>query len=180
MELTWKQFYSSYAVAPDEVKATIDSTQIPTCVKKAVATHQLDSTHYRELVKLYSLYVLDVINQQAMVEEMRQLGIPDGKAILTELEQCRQVTPITPVSFDDDISDIEQDIAAAETALANNEIRSATPLPPPPTNQPVQPVPIAEPVHTSSQADVLRPTSPLPPPPKKTPSSDIPRWNSNQ
>jgi hypothetical protein len=117
---TWETFQTTYRSASPEIKAVIDSELIPICVHNLEKNQQIDRSHYRDVVKLYSLFILNAIDENTMVEEMKKIGIPDSRVVFYNLQICREKTPLTFASYDeptDEPVDLSADIAEAEAVL---------------------------------------------------------------
>lgn len=163
---TWEIFQAAYQAATPEQKAVIDADIIPPCVSKIIASQQLDQAHFKKLVRLYALYVLGSIAEQAIEQEMLRLGIPEGKMLFAALRSCQAETPnSTP-----DLDSLAADIASTEAALQQ----------PPAPATPIRTMAAdmqqaqtttdgAEPVYTSTQSAILQERTTTPTPAKAAP-----------
>jgi hypothetical protein len=80
---------AAYKQATDEQKSVVDSDIIPVCVRGVVITNQLDESHFKKIVRIFSLFVLGVLTESQVISHMRELGVPEGKNIFDSLQSCK-------------------------------------------------------------------------------------------
>jgi hypothetical protein len=128
----WETFQAAYRAASEEQKAVIDGEAIGLCTRAAIARAALDESHYKPVVKLCCLLVLNAVSPVLVVNEMKKLGIPNSDRVLEDLRQCIASTPTTlstpqNESLDSDIAEME----AALSATTNTTPPPTIPVPPP-------------------------------------------------
>lgn len=117
MENTWETFQTAYQAASVDTKAVIDSEAIPLCVRSVVESNKLDDSHFVNLVKLYSLFVLEAIEEQTILEEVKKLGVPESKTVHEILRACLKNEPVVENSDVSKPSEFASDIEEAEATL---------------------------------------------------------------
>ena len=159
--VNWEKFQTALQNASKDKQELVNSDAIPNCARGVLISKQLDDSHLKSLVQLYSLFVLDASFEGEILEEMRRLGIPDSKEVLDALQVCREKNPAA------EGGDLSSDIAEAEATLQAI---------PPPVRTMSQDMAQAqaggEVTYSTTQAAILK-ESVVPKPPQ-----EIPKWDS--
>ncbi|MFT7644550.1 MAG: hypothetical protein ACI9BF_000199 [Candidatus Paceibacteria bacterium] len=118
----WETFQAAYQNASAEDMAVVDSDTIPVCVREVIESKKLDVSHYANLVKLSSLFILKAIPEQTLIDEVEKLGISGSKILFYSLQICLEENKTAkniPSGEADEAEDLTSDIAEAE-AIINN------------------------------------------------------------
>lgn len=159
----WEAVSTAYKAADQKQKGLFDSTLIPTCVHSLVNSRHLDKAQYRDVVRLYGLFILGALDEDALINEFRNLGIPNGRVIFYNLQTCKENTPPTKHSdLDSDIEETEEALKASVTEPASD--------PPTITKQ-------EEVVYSSTQSAILKERSQ--PSPTTIPPVGDTRWENS-
>ena len=86
--INWDTYQAAYQAADQKTKDTLHSSLIPECVAEAVRKYELDATHQKTLVGLFSEKVLGLVTNDELVAQMRTAGIPAAAVINNEISQC--------------------------------------------------------------------------------------------
>lgn len=86
--IDWNTYQAAYQAADQETKDTLHSSLIPECVAEAVKKYELDASHQKTLVRLFSGKVLELTTDDELVEQMRTAGIPAAAVISQDILQC--------------------------------------------------------------------------------------------
>jgi hypothetical protein len=121
----WETFQAAYQNASAEDKAVIDSDTIPVCVREVIESKKLDVSHYANLVKLSSLFILKAIPEQTLIDEVEKLGISESEILFYSLQTCLEENkaakniPSDEADEADEAKDLTSDIAEAEAFINN-------------------------------------------------------------
>ena len=146
----WEILQNALASTSEDNKQILDSSIVPGCVDTHVCKNVTDLTMRKKVIRLYTSYLLNIIDQSVLISELRTLGIPNAAEAFIQLNHCIQIQ--RPVRNDSEDSTI---------AIIKNktDANNYTPTP--------------EQTHSSDQASILQNRVPVPPNP--TP----PKWGSD-
>lgn len=83
----WEKFQTAYKNASPHIKKLVDSTTIPSCVKKEMTDNGIDSKHQKILVKIFTDYVLGMTEKTLVSNALASLGISNSNHVFTRVEQ---------------------------------------------------------------------------------------------
>lgn len=84
----WDQYQAAYQSADQATKSILHSSLIPECVADAVRKYELDDSHRRVLIALFSAELLKLHTAEECVEQLRAAAIPAAKVIHSEISTC--------------------------------------------------------------------------------------------
>jgi|AntRauTorckE6833_2_1112554.scaffolds.fasta_scaffold07650_2 hypothetical protein len=84
----WDIYQTAYQAADQKTKSTLHSSLIPECVTEAVKKYELDASHQKTLVGLFSKKILQIVTDGELIEQMKTAGIPSASTISSEISQC--------------------------------------------------------------------------------------------
>lgn len=118
----WETFHTAYLASDQKTKDILRSSLIPECVNEIIKKFELDKTHQKTLVQIFSNKVLGLLNEESTIDALRKEGIPAAKVIHTEISTCLSTKKptIADTSFETETelnSDLSSDIAETEAAL---------------------------------------------------------------
>jgi len=94
----WEQYQAAYQKADQKTKDLIHSSLIPECVQKVIELKQLEASQKKLLVKITSDHILELLSNDEMVAEIRNIGVPDAESVSAEIMSC--TTTMKPTVLD--------------------------------------------------------------------------------
>jgi hypothetical protein len=86
--MNWNEYQTAYQAADQTTKDKLHSSLIPECVGEAVTKYELDSSHRRILIKIFSRKTVGLHDDASTAEAMREAGIPAAAVICKKINQC--------------------------------------------------------------------------------------------
>ena len=86
--IDWNTYQTAYQAADQQTKDTLHSSLIPECVDDAVKKYELDTSHKKVLIGLFSEQVLGIVTDSELIKQMKTAGIPLATVISGDVTQC--------------------------------------------------------------------------------------------
>lgn len=171
--MNWETYQKAYQATSPTIRELVDSEQIPLCSKNALEKRNLLLLRKKVAAEIAS----NTVGAQTIdetLENLIKLGVPDALQFFAEVQTCitrpapKTTQTLTPMDMTAEISATEHDLAAlhAVRTMAHDmeEVKA----------HPVVTPPAPEPVHQSSQADLLRQIETMASP------NNTPRWDTEK